>query len=92
MKYNHKMNIAFSLGKCKTRAGYSARLRKKQRLDLAKIKANFEVVLETPILVVIKEEGVEVVVHGYGELLFKSCDDISLMEKIAEKVYSVGLD
>lgn len=81
----------FSLGKCKTRAGYSAQLKKKQKLDLNKIKKKFEVILETPILLVVREEGIEIIVHGYGELLFKKGDDVSLMEGIARRIYSVGL-
>lgn len=83
--------INFSLGKCKTKATYSAKLRPKGKLDLQKIKNNFEVVLETPILLVIKAYDIEVIVHNYGELLFKNCEDFPLMEKIAEKIYTAGL-
>ena len=83
--------IPFTIAKCKTKAAYAAKLKKQGRLDLAKIKEKFEVVLETPILVVVKVEGVEVVVHGYGELLFKNCEDVMLMKEIAEKIYQIGL-
>ena len=86
------MAIAFSLGKCKTRAGYSARLQKDQKLNLLRIAQRFEVVMETPILLVIRVKSVEVVVQGYGELLFKECDDVPLMEEIAEEVFTVGLE
>jgi len=81
----------FTLEKCKTKAAYSAKLKKQSQLQLQKIKNKLEVVLETPILLVVKVEGVEVVVHGYGELLFKKCEDVELMRKIAEKIYSIGL-
>ncbi|PIN73925.1 hypothetical protein COV20_02315 [Candidatus Woesearchaeota archaeon CG10_big_fil_rev_8_21_14_0_10_45_16] len=84
--------IQFSVEKCKTKAAYSAKLKKKQKLDLNKIKKQFTVLLDTPILLVIKEEGLEIIVHGYGELLFKNSQDIKLMEKIARKVYEVGLE
>ena len=83
--------IDFTLEKCKTKAAYSAKLKKQSQLQLQKIKNKLEVVLETPILLVVKVEGVEVVVHGYGELLFKKCEDVELMRKIAEKIYSIGL-
>jgi len=83
--------IDFTIEKCKTKAAYSAKLKKQQHLDLQKIKQNFEIVLETPILLVVKAEGVEIVVHGYGELLFKNCQDTGLMRKIAERIYGVGL-
>ena len=83
--------IPFSLGKCKTRAGYSAKLPNPQRLDLKEIRHHFQTILETPILLVIKTEQGEVIVHGYGELLFKEGRDMDVMEKIARKVYSLGL-
>ena len=86
------MAIAFSLGKCKTRAGYSAKLQKARKLNLSSIAQKFEVVMETPILLVIRVKSVEVVVQGYGELLFKECDDVPLMEEIAEEVFTVGLE
>lgn len=85
------MPIDFSLGKCKTKAGFSAKLQNPRKMNLVKIKEKFETILETPILLVIKEERVEIIVHGYGELLFKNCSDLELMEKIARKIYSVGL-
>ena len=83
--------VDFTLEKCKTKASYSAKLKKQQKLDLQKIKKAFEVLLETPILLVVKAEGVEVIVHGYGELLFKNCEDIELMRRIAERIYEAGL-
>ncbi|MBU0456644.1 MAG: hypothetical protein ABH824_05590 [Nanoarchaeota archaeon] len=81
----------FSLAKCKTKATYSAKLKKRQKLDLNKIGNHSEIILKTPILLVIKLEGIEIIVHSYGELLFKNCDDFSLMEKLAEQIYSIGL-
>ena len=83
--------VEFTIEKCKTKAAYSAILKKQQRLNLQKIKSKFTVVLETPVLLVVAVEGVEVIVHGYGELLFKNCQDMELMKKIAEKVYAAGL-
>lgn len=87
------MTFNFTFGKCKTRAGYSAKLQKPGKLDLKKIKETFETILETPILLVIKEQGLEIVVHGYGELLFKNgtSEQVELMERVAGKVYGVGL-
>ena len=86
--------INFTFGKCKTRAGYSAKLMKQGKLDLKKIKDHFDTILETPILLVIKVEGLEIVVHGYGELLFKNgtAEQVELMEKIVKKVYEEGLE
>ncbi|MBI2669362.1 hypothetical protein HYX14_05980 [Candidatus Woesearchaeota archaeon] len=81
----------FSLAKCKTKAAYSARLLQKGKLDLQKVKSKFETILETPILLVVKIQGMEVIVHSYGELMFKNGNDMALMEKIAEEIYKVGL-
>ena len=83
--------IDFTLGKCKTRAAYSAKLRKQGVLDLKKIARKFTVVLETPIVLVISISGIEVIVHQYGELVFKKCEDMELMERIASEVYEEGM-
>lgn len=82
--------IEFTLGKCKTRAAYSAKLRKQGVLDLKRIARKFIVVLETPIVLVITVSGIEVIVHQYGELVFKKCEDMELMERIASEVYEMG--
>ncbi len=86
------MAIKFSFGKCKTRAGYSSKLQQKGRLNLKKVAKMFEVVMETPILLVIKAEEIEIIVHSYGELLFKDCDDAELMESVARKIYECGFE
>ncbi len=85
--------IPFTLEKCKTRAGYSAKLPSPRKLNLSCIKKEFEVLLETPILLVVKVEGLEIVVHGFGELLFKNSkeEDLEKMRKVAEKIYDLGL-
>lgn len=85
------MTIKFSFGKCKTKAAFKARLEQKGKLNLEKIKKKYQVILETPILLVVKIGDVEVIVHGYGELLFKRCDDAHKAEKIAEEIFLAGL-
>ena len=82
----------FTLNRCKTKAAYSAKLVKRNKLNLDKVKGKFEIVLETPILLVINSKAGEIIVHGYGELLFKKCEDIDLMKEIAEEIYSIGLE
>ncbi len=83
--------MKFTLGKCKTKAAYSAKLPTNKKLDLDAIKNKYEVILETPVLLVIKVEDIEIIVHSYGELLFKECEDVEWMKKVAEEVYDVGL-
>lgn len=85
------MTAEFTVEKCKTKATYSAKLKKQQQLNLKEIAKAVEVVLETPVLLVIRENDVEAVVHRYGEILFKNCTDTPLMEKIAEKIFGIGL-
>ena len=83
--------FAFTLAKCTTRAAYSAKPGRNVVLDLQSIRKQFPVVIDTPIVVVIREQGVEVVVHQYGELVFKRCDDMEKMKGIAERVYTAGM-
>ena len=81
------MNVKFSFAKCKTKATYSAKLLQQGKLDLKKIKAKYEVTLETPILLVIKIKDQEIIVHGHGELLFKNGKDVEWMEKVSAEIY-----
>ena len=85
------MIIDFTLAKCKTKATYSAKLKTKSKLNLDKIKKKFKVVMETSILLIIKVNNLEVIVHSHGELLFKNCTDTELMEKIAKEIYEMGI-
>ena len=78
----------FKIQKCKSKAAYSAKPKKRISLDLEKIKKKYKVVEDTPIMIVIKEKGVEMIVHNYGETLFKNCDDKKLMEGIAKEIYT----
>ena len=81
----------FILSKCKTKAAYSARLMTTTKLDLEKIKSEYKTIMETKILLVLNVEGIEIICHNYGELLFKNCDDMNKMEKIAVEIYLLGL-
>lgn len=72
---------------CKTKAVYSTK--NQIDLDFDKIRNNFKVVEDTPIVMVIDEEG-EIIVHKHGELLFKELRDTEKIKLIAEKVYEVG--
>ena len=85
------MSLNFTIAKCKTKAAFMAKLRRKQTLNLKKIAATFETLLQTDILVVIQVHGVEIVVQNYGDLLFKDSTGTELLEKIATEIYGVGL-
>lgn len=84
----------FTFGKCTTRAGFSAKLQQKGKLNLHRVKEHFEVLLETPILLVISEKGLEIIVHSYGELLFKNGTEerFSDMEEVVKRIYEKGFE
>ena len=86
------MVIKFSLERCKTRAAFSAKLLQKGRINLDKVKAQFSTLVDTPILLVISVNSIEIIVHRYGELLFKKSEDTAVLERIAEQVYNIGLE
>lgn len=78
----------FKIEKCRDKAVYSAKLDKPGRLDLKKIAWKFRTIQDTPIVLVIEVDGVEIIVHRHGELLFKDCTDMEKLKKIALKIYS----
>ncbi|MBU2561642.1 MAG: hypothetical protein KKD17_05045 [Nanoarchaeota archaeon] len=80
----------FDVTRCKTKKGWSVKPRQKMKLDLNGIKRRFKVVLDADILLVIDYEG-EIVVHGYGELLFKDLKDQKMIKKISEEIYKAGV-
>ncbi len=82
--------ISFTVERCKTKAGYSARLSREMKLDLDAVAGKFKVLLRTPILLVLNTEEGEVIVHRYGEILFKEGKDPAVMRKIAAEIYSSG--
>jgi len=77
----------FTLQKCKTRAAYSAKPNKNIKLDLSKLKEEYEMLIDTPILVVVKHDDKEIIVHSYGEIIFKEMEDEEKMTELAKKIY-----
>lgn len=78
----------FEISECKTKAGISVKPKSNLKVDFKKIKEKFEVIFDSPVAMVIKVDGCEIIVHKYGELLFKDCKDKIKIEVIAKKVYS----
>ncbi len=85
--------VEFSLAKCKTKAAYSAKLPQPKQLDLGAVKGSgkFKLVMETKILLVLERDGLEFICHGFGEILFKNCDNEKKMREIAQQVYAIAL-
>ncbi|MFH1849266.1 MAG: HesA/MoeB/ThiF family protein [archaeon] len=82
-------DLGFTIQKCKTKAAYSVKPKRNIQLDLDQIRNKFTVVADTPILLVIKEAD-EIIVHNYGELLFKTLEDKCRIEEIAKRIYEAG--
>ncbi|MBT5022420.1 HesA/MoeB/ThiF family protein [Candidatus Woesearchaeota archaeon] len=79
----------FTIQKCKTKAGWSAKPKQNLKLNLDAIKQKYETIMDTPILLVIDCEG-EIIVHNYGEILFKELKDEEKMKKIVAEIYDTG--
>ena len=76
---------------CKTKAAFSVKPSGKCKLNFEKLKEEFEVILDNPIALVLKVDGEEIVVHNYGELLFKTLKEVEKIKQIADKIYEVAL-
>jgi len=88
------MNNLFTIEPCKTKQSCKAKLNKRQNLNLKNLKENFNVVSDEGIVLVLNVEGVEVVVHGYGELIFKTGKNKvsqNKIESIAKKIFDACL-
>ena len=78
----------FHVRKCKKKGAWAVQPLKQQELDLEKVKDKFETVFESPVLMLVKIDGYEVLVQKDGELLFKKCDDMKKIKEIAEEIYA----
>ncbi len=81
------MEQTFTLKRCKTKKGYTAKMRK--RIDLKKIAKRYDTELETPVLAVIKTECGKTLVYDYGEIVFRESKNEEQMRKIAKEIYSI---
>lgn len=79
----------FTLARCRDRGAYKAKLEKPRRLSLDKLKQKYEIIVDTPIVVVIRVKGFEVIAHSHGELIFKN--DGNGMEEAAREIYETAL-
>lgn len=81
----------YKLEPCHTSNGFKATLVDGKRLNLKKLKGNFEIQVETPVVYVLKIEGVEVIAHKFGYLQIKNCQYKEIADALAKKVYGVLL-
>ena len=87
----YKVEIGdFTLKLCKTKAAYSVKPFRNVRLNLNQIKNVYEPIIETPLLLIVKVRGYEIIVHNYGELIFKDLKNELIIKQIAKEIYSIG--
>ena len=86
-----KMKSNMIIKRCKDKGGYSVKREPSKNLNLSKIKKHFKILAETPIILVLKDKF-EVIVHDYGELIFKNSEEKNIGEirKTAERIYKNG--
>lgn len=77
------------INKCRDKGGYSVKQERPKSLSLKNMKDNFNVIAETPIVLVIKGKC-EIIVHSYGELIFKNMEDMDYIKKMAARIYEKG--
>ena len=80
--------IEFDVGPCKAKGGISVKPKNQIKLDLNKIKTKYEVLLDTQILIVIKHKELgEIVIHSYGEMIFKDSKDENKIKEFANGIF-----
>jgi len=80
----------FAVKFCKTKAAYSAKPTKNIKLNFDKIRKEMKILVDTPIVLISEEEGEEIIIHSYGELVFKNCKDNEKISRISKKIYELG--
>lgn len=86
----------FKITYCKSKAGFSVKPLKKIRFNLERIKNKLKIMMDTPILLVVDREDPlvreEIIIHSYGEIVFKKQEDTDKIAKIAKIIYDAGLE
>ena len=77
----------FDIKLCKTKGAYSVKFNKKIDIDFKKLKG-YKTIIETPILIVLNVDNEEVIVHKYGEIIFKKLKDEKKIIKIANEIFN----
>ncbi len=80
----------FRLEFCKTKTALSAKPVKRLKLDTDSLKKKFEVLGDAGMVLALRVEGEEVVVHDYGEIFFKEEKNPDKAFLIAKKIYEVA--
>ena len=65
----------FSLELCKSKAAYKATLGTPYRLDIDRVKASEPIILDGGLVIIVRINGIDTVIHEYGELMIKTGDE-----------------
>lgn len=88
------MDNTFTLTPCKTKQSCKAKLNKPQKLNLSNLKVKFKVTSDAGIALVLDIDSMEVIVHSYGELIFKTGNKKVTEENIkhiAKRIFDTAL-
>ena len=77
----------FIIKECKTKGGMEVKPTKNMTLSLFGLEKDYEVRLSTPILIVVRTEHGEIIIHKTGTLLFKEEKDHTTIETMTKKIY-----
>ena len=80
----------FNLELCKTKAGYEATLAKPVSLDFDCLRKKYVVSADAGIILVLKVDAEEIIVHRYGKLIFKTLKDEKKIKKIATHIFETA--
>lgn len=85
------MTDNYSIDYCKTKKGFEAKLKKRQKLDMNKIKQEFTVKADAGIALVLEIDNEEIIIQEYGSCLFKTCKDEEKAKNITQKIFKIGV-
>ncbi len=80
----------FKTYKCDCNDVVRAKLDEKRELKLNNIKKQFKTSIDSPYALVLQKDGIEVVVHKHGDLLFKNSQDKEKINQLAKEIYHHG--
>lgn len=80
--------FTFFIQKCASQDRFIIKPNQRIVLDLEQIKQEYEVLTETPILLVISMNDTETIINRHGEVIVKNCSDENKVREIVTGVYS----
>ena len=80
----------FHISICKVKGRIIVKPKRQVKLNLEKIRSKFPVIMDASVVLVI-EKDYQIIVHSFGELLFKGCKDIKTAKSVAKEILEIGL-